>query len=228
LSFLKKETNMKKSLLLLGLLASLNANANLINNGGFEEYTVGAGTSAHISTSGTCSTLGVTCIANNNANFAWGPTIGAPNEFLEVRDTFFGTAVEGSNFAELNPAAPSGIVQSFLADAGFGTLSWFDKGRFGDGYKEGNYSYSVLLNNNEIFNGLTTSITDWTQLTINNVALLQGTNTLSFVSSSTEDVGAQIDNVSLTQVAAVPEPETYGMMMLGLAMLGFASRRRKD
>lgn len=220
---------MKKSLVLLGLLASLNANANLISNGGFEEYPVGPNTAAHISTTGACTNASVTCIGND-AIYDWGPTTAAPAEFLEVRDSFgiYGSAFEGSNFVELNPATNSGIIQTFLADAGSGTLNWYEKGRQGD-YQPGNYLYSVFLNNNVIFNGATTSISDWTQKTFNNVALLQGTNTLSFVSNYINaDVGAQIDNVSLTQVAAVPEPETYGMMMLGLAMLGFASRRRKQ
>jgi hypothetical protein len=35
-----------------------------------------------------------------------------------------------------------------------------------------------------------------------------------------------IDNVHF-EVAAVPEPETYAMMMAGLAMIGVVARRRK-
>jgi len=37
--------------------------------------------------------------------------------------------------------------------------------------------------------------------------------------------GAALDNISF--VAAVPEPETYGMLLVGLAMVGGLARRRK-
>lgn len=36
--------------------------------------------------------------------------------------------------------------------------------------------------------------------------------------------GAVIDNVSVT--AAVPEPETYALLLAGLGMLGFMNRRK--
>ena len=35
------------------------------------------------------------------------------------------------------------------------------------------------------------------------------------------------DNVQLTAVAAVPEPETYAMLLAGLGMIGAAVKRRK-
>lgn len=40
-----------------------------------------------------------------------------------------------------------------------------------------------------------------------------------------DNVGALLDNVSVT--AAVPEPETYAMMLGGLTLIGFASRRKQ-
>ena len=40
------------------------------------------------------------------------------------------------------------------------------------------------------------------------------------------DHGLAIDNVTLT-VTAVPEPETYALMLAGLAAVGFVARRRK-
>lgn len=41
-------------------------------------------------------------------------------------------------------------------------------------------------------------------------------------------LGQNLVNVQVGQVAAVPEPETVAMMGLGLAMVGFAARRRKS
>ena len=38
--------------------------------------------------------------------------------------------------------------------------------------------------------------------------------------------GLQLDNVSVTAVTPVPEPESYALMLAGLGVLGFMSRRR--
>jgi hypothetical protein len=35
------------------------------------------------------------------------------------------------------------------------------------------------------------------------------------------------DYLAYTHAVAVPEPETYAMMMAGLGMLGFTARRKK-
>lgn len=40
--------------------------------------------------------------------------------------------------------------------------------------------------------------------------------------------GMQLDNVSVTAVTPVPEPESYAMLMAGLGVLGFMSRRRQQ
>lgn len=218
---------MKKSLLLMGLLASLNVNAavNLIQNGGFESYPVGNALTAHVFTGGACTpgTLGEFCLAQD-ASYVWLPIAGAPVEFLEIRNNLEGVAQSGNNFAELTPEAASGITQTFSATLGVGSLSWWDKGRYST-----NFNYSVFLNDFNIFTGNTASASDWTNRLFS-VDLLE-TNTLRFVSNTANggNLGAQIDNISVfqTSTTAVPEPETYGMMMLGLAMLGFASRRRK-
>ncbi len=47
---------------------------------------------------------------------------------------------------------------------------------------------------------------------------------LSFSTSSS----LSVDNVSISAVTAVPEPETYAMMLAGLGAIGFLSRRRKQ
>jgi hypothetical protein len=49
---------------------------------------------------------------------------------------------------------------------------------------------------------------------------------LDFASSSGPNVGAvfTLENLAVT---AVPEPETYALLLAGLALLGFAARRRK-
>jgi hypothetical protein len=44
-------------------------------------------------------------------------------------------------------------------------------------------------------------------------------------SLNTDNTDALVDNVSV--MAAVPEPETYAMLLAGLGLIGFAARRRK-
>lgn len=51
-----------------------------------------------------------------------------------------------------------------------------------------------------------------------------GLYSVIFQNAGGDNVGALLDNVS---VMAVPEPETYAMLLSGLGLLGFAVRRRK-
>ena len=48
---------------------------------------------------------------------------------------------------------------------------------------------------------------------------------LSFTSAASGYSGAVLDNVSVT--IAVPEPDTYAMLLTGLGLMGFMVRRRK-
>jgi len=51
-----------------------------------------------------------------------------------------------------------------------------------------------------------------------------GSYSLIFQNSGSDNIGALLDNVSVT---AVPEPETYAMLLAGLGLLGFAACRKK-
>ena len=48
---------------------------------------------------------------------------------------------------------------------------------------------------------------------------------LSFLDKSTGAASGIVDNIS---IAAIPEPETWAMMLAGLSFLGWASRRRRE
>ena len=46
--------------------------------------------------------------------------------------------------------------------------------------------------------------------------------------SGYNDWNVGIDNINFDQVAVVPEPETYAMLLAGLGLVGFMARRRKQ
>jgi hypothetical protein len=60
------------------------------------------------------------------------------------------------------------------------------------------------------------------------------TGTSIFALNQFQNVGSSLgaltfnSSSNVTFTAAVPEPETYAMMMAGLGMLGFIARRRKQ
>lgn len=51
-----------------------------------------------------------------------------------------------------------------------------------------------------------------------------GSYGISYLNLGGDNVGASLDNVS---VSAVPEPETYAMLLAGLGLMGFMSRSRR-
>jgi len=61
--------------------------------------------------------------------------------------------------------------------------------------------------------------------TLSFTAATGGSAGFSFIDNGSDNQGALLDNVS---VSAVPEPETYGMMLGGLALLGVVARRRRQ
>lgn len=65
----------------------------------------------------------------------------------------------------------------------------------------------------------------WLQRQVSYTALQGGQVTLSFANSGADNQGAMLDNVSVT---AVPEPESYALMLAGLGLMGTIVRRRKQ
>ena len=100
------------------------------------------------------------------------------------------------------------------------------------------YYYSPRINQPSTTNGISLSLgstlldsvtatgggsTSWALHTVNFTNLVAGTN-LTFAALGTSDgVGGYLDNITLS---AVPEPTTWGLMIAGFAMTGFAARRR--
>lgn len=226
---------MKKILLVAGLFASLNANANLIVNGSFESQSNGEGAYTRFSN-------GV------NPLTGWTIATGSGNPYVETRNSIVGEASDGENFAELDVSDPqdstfnTGLGGMFqvvnITSAGLYDFSFDYAGRPGTVLSTNQIQFSLFDSadalvipqetlNPTLFN---TDSANWNTY-INQFNLSAGNYTFLFREVGTQDgLGTSLDNVVLVAsetTTAVPEPETYGMMMLGLAMLGFASRRRK-
>jgi hypothetical protein len=63
----------------------------------------------------------------------------------------------------------------------------------------------------------------WSPYSLTFTAVSSGIASLSFKNSGGDNIGMLLDNVN---VSAVPEPETYALMLAGLAAVGFLARRR--
>ena len=170
---------------------------------------------------------------------------------VEVRRNVAGVAQEGFNFIELE--THFGKFNSVTFDnnsGGQSTNSWISQtvntvlGQVYHlsywyspraGSQSGDNQINVFWNdvqlgggtfsNSGSGSGQTGNWTDWRHFEFDVVGN-GNTGTLKFADAGTANTyGGSLDNVSL--VAAVPEPETYALMLAGLGAVGFMSRRRK-
>lgn len=196
---------MKKIALLLALasLPSL-ANANVVTNGSFE--------------------------SNVQANQTWSiySNLSGWTGSAELRNDVSGIASDGVNYVELDTTVNSSIFQMINTSNGTEyTLSFDYSPRMG-----------VPSNSNPIqafWNGalLTKATGSGIGKTGNNWNTLEfsvfgtGNDKLTFSATGVSDsLGGSLDNVSL--ISAVPETDTSAMMLMGIGLMGFIARRRKN
>lgn len=197
---------MRKLMLATLLSLPMLASANLIQNGSFE--------------------------ASAQASNSWNIYAALPGwtavPAVELRNNVSGAAQHGVNFVELDAYGNGTISQSFATVVGQAyELSFFYSNR----------TFTELWTNGLSFNlgggtWLTTPTPEsnqsggnlWTQMTYGFNA--QGSQTtLTFKATGTGDsYGTSLDNVSV--VSAIPEPETYALMLAGLGAIGFVAFRR--
>lgn len=114
------------------------------------------------------------------------------------------------------------------------TVSWY-AGNFGYASSVASNSYlganaiSVMLDGTTIGSGATLSVgSNWYQQSLTFVAG-SSSEVLSFTLATSQKAYLSIDGIAVqTVTAAVPEPETWAMMGLGLCALGWMSRRRQS
>jgi len=140
---------------------------------------------------------------------------------IEVRNNVAGSAFDGKYFVELDTTANSAMQQSISTTAGqHYTLSFAFENR--PGVKTSSEGIEVFWNG--VSKGVYNNSTNWKLETLDLVGIA-GLSTLKFSARGTSDsYGTSLDKVSL--ISAVPEPETYGMLLAGLALVGVVARRK--
>jgi hypothetical protein len=164
---------------------------------------------------------------------------------VEVRRNVAGVAQEGLNFIELDShfghfnsatfdnnthgnSTNSWISQAVDTDAGhiYHLSYWFSpRGGVASASNDINVYWNGSLLTTNTGSGIGQGGNVWQQFEFD-VTGTGGWDTLKFAAGGTaQTYGGSLDNVSL--VAAVPEPETYALMMAGLGAVAFMARRRR-
>ncbi len=178
----------------------------IITNGNFETYSVGV------------SDGGYTMVAaGSSAIYGW--TVGGTS--VDLIKNSYGSVGSGTSVDMLGTPGPGSLSQMFNYAANTTYTLSFDLSRNPNG------SYTALavdvFNIHNVYVSTGGVTTQSFSFTTGNTA---GQQLLTFSSVGGDNYsGAVLDNVALT--AAVPEPETYAMMLGGLGLLGFMARRRK-
>jgi hypothetical protein len=143
---------------------------------------------------------------------------------IELRNNVAGTAQNGVNFVELDTTSNNAMKQTIAAGAGDYDLSFWYSARPGVAAGSNGLSYSFGSLSGNVLTATAGAAANVWQHYVGRVHL-NGATDLTFAAIERSDsLGGSLDNVSVT---AVPEPETYALMLAGLGLIGAVIRRRK-
>jgi len=192
--------------LLAAPLMALAEPANLVVNGSFETTVVGNGSWT---------------IVNSLSGWTTG------NGGVELRHNAVGTALDGQNFAELDTTGNSSISQNINTVAGqWYSLSFYYSNRIDVAQASNGLGWSFGAASGSTITPAQISGDHQWQLFTTQVLGTGAPMTLTFTALGNSDsLGTSLDKIS---VSAVPEPQTYALMLAGLAAMGFVAKRRKQ
>lgn len=157
------------------------------------------------------STIGELAIANGYAGFNW-------DQFYVLDGIQFGAGyangvVSPSNVAYNGYERPASFssATAFTLNSLYITKAWNVGNTHIEGYSGASLLYSVDVSS-------TTTAPTFVSLNWG------GLTSVKFTTSGVGQTHSAIDNITIN---AVPEPETYAMMLAGLGILGFAARRKR-
>jgi len=203
----------------LAAAGTTHAATNLVVNGSFEDNQISSPYAQVSSVTGWSSSV------SGNAAFEIqkGATQGGLSGFNPV-------AADGTQYLELNSNRLASVSQTVSTTAG-GTyiLSFSYSGR-PDTPGGANSLMNVYWGNTLLTPGPLSGNTNGVWQTYSqSLSALSSSTVLRFESVgpvSAPTFGSYLDKVSL--VSAVPEPQTYAMLLLGLGLMGFVARRKRQ
>lgn len=200
---------MKALITALALIAApaitLAAQPNLLVNGSFEDNVIANGK--------------WNVFANING---WTST----GSGIEVRNNIVGSAIDGKNFVELDSYSNSSMFQTVNTSAGASyNFSFSFANREGTAAATNGLDWTV--DGGKTWHAAPTlSSSKWADFSTSFVASSASTVIGFRATGANDSLGSSLDKVSLT--SAVPEPESYALMLAGLAAVGLVARRRKS